>query len=131
VASTPTPRSRRWSGSAATGANAGRQRCGNGGRYVQFDTILVERFGALARLTLNRPQRANALNQAMLAEIGHALDALEGDAGVRAVIVRGAGAAFSSGFDLKEQLERRPVGSAQWQPILRRDFDTIMRFWHS
>src|SRR5262245_47701101 len=66
----------------------------------------------------------------MLGEVGQALDALEGDSEVRAVIVRGAGATFSSGFDLKEQMERRPTGRAQWQPILRRDFDTVMRFWH-
>src|SRR5215510_3279083 len=98
---------------------------------MQFDTILVERVGPLARLTLNRPQRANALSQAMLKEIAQALDALESDAGVNAIIVRGAGSAFSSGFDLKEQTELRPSGTAQWQPILRQDFDTIMRFWHS
>ena len=97
---------------------------------MQFDTILVERARAVARITLNRPARANALSQAMLGEIGQALDALEDDSAVRAVIVRGAGATFSSGFDLKEQMERRPTGRGQWQPILRRDFDTVMRFWH-
>jgi enoyl-CoA hydratase len=98
---------------------------------VDFDTILVERIGPLARITLNRPERANALSQGMLAEICQALDALEGDSEVRAIVVRGAGSTFSSGFDLKEQMQRRPRGTAQWQPILRKDFDTIMRFWHS
>ena len=44
--------------------------------------------------------------------------------------MRGAGTAFSSGFDLKEQMERRPQGVEQWRPLLRKDFDTIMRFWH-
>jgi enoyl-CoA hydratase/carnithine racemase len=97
---------------------------------VHFETILVERLGPVARLTLNRPERANALNSAMLGEIGRALDALEADQAVRAIIVRGAGSTFSSGFDLKEQIERRPTGIAQWQPILRQDFDTVMRFWH-
>jgi enoyl-CoA hydratase/carnithine racemase len=97
---------------------------------VQFDSILLERIGSVARITLNRPVRANALSQGMLAEIAEALDTLESDADVRAVVVRGAGATFSSGFDLKEQMERRPTGRAQWQPILRRDFDTVMRFWH-
>ena len=95
---------------------------------MEFDTILVERIGLVARITLNRPERANALNQLMLAEIGQALDALESDADVRAIIVRGAGSSFSSGFDLKEQIERRPKGTAEWQPILRKDFDTIMTF---
>jgi len=95
-----------------------------------FTTIVVEKIGAVARLTLNRPQRANALNAVMLDEIGSALDEIARDAGLRAVIVRGAGAAFSSGFDLKEQMERQPKGVDEWRAILRHDFDTIMRFWH-
>jgi enoyl-CoA hydratase/carnithine racemase len=94
-----------------------------------FSTIRYEALGAVARLTLDRPERANALNGAMLDEIGRALDAAEGDAAIRAVIVTGAGTAFSSGFDLKEQMERRPSGVAEWRPLLRKDFDTVMRFW--
>jgi enoyl-CoA hydratase len=97
---------------------------------VQFTTIRLDRLGHVARLTLARPERANALNAEMLGEIGQALDTLEQDAEVRALVVTGAGAAFSSGFDLKEQMERRPQGVADWQPLLRKDFDTIMRFWH-
>ena len=97
---------------------------------MSFTTITVETIDRVLRLTLNRPERANALNSTMLGEIGRALDDAERDAEVRAVIVRGAGAAFSSGFDLKEQMERRPQGVDQWRPILRKDFDTIMRFWH-
>jgi enoyl-CoA hydratase len=96
----------------------------------RFTTIAVETIGAVTRLTLNRPERANALNAVMLGEIGGALDEIERDARLRALIVRGAGAAFSSGFDLKEQMERQPKGVEQWRPILRHDFDTIMRFWH-
>jgi enoyl-CoA hydratase/carnithine racemase len=95
-----------------------------------FATIAVEKLGPVARLTLARPERANALNAAMLGEIGVALDDIERDAAVRALIVTGAGSAFSSGFDLKEQMERRPTGVAAWRPLLRKDFDTIMRFWH-
>ena len=95
-----------------------------------FAAIELERLDGVARLTLSRPERANALDQAMLEEIGAALDEVERDAKMRALIVRGAGGAFSSGFDLKEQMARRPSGVAQWEPILRRDFDTVMRFWH-
>jgi enoyl-CoA hydratase/carnithine racemase len=97
---------------------------------MAFSTIIVETLGPVARLTLNRPERANALTQAMLGEIGQALDDAERDPNIRALIVRGAGAVFSSGFDLKEQMERRPQGVDQWRTILRKDFDTIMRFWH-
>src|ERR1700749_3800853 len=95
-----------------------------------FSTITVEKIGLVARLTLNRPERANALNAVMLGEIAKALDDIEGDGSSRALIVRGAGGAFSSGFDLKEQMERQPKGIEQWRSILRHDFDTIMRFWH-
>jgi enoyl-CoA hydratase len=97
---------------------------------ARFTTITVESLGAVARLTLARPERANAINQAMLAEIGSALDTIEHDSELRVLIVTGAGAAFSSGFDLKEQMERRPAGVEAWRPLLRKDFDTIMRFWH-
>jgi len=101
-----------------------------GAADVPYSTILYEVLDGVARITLDRPERANALNQAMLTEIGQALDEAEGNAAVRAVIVHGAGGAFSSGFDLKEQMERRPTGVPHWQPILRKDFDTVMRFWH-
>src|SRR5690349_1346157 len=103
---------------------------GNGGGKMAFQSILCEHIGTVARITLARPERANALSQGMLAEIGQAFDALEQDAEVRAIVVRGAGRSFSSGFDLQEQMQRRPTGAAQWQPILRKDFDTVMRFWH-
>jgi enoyl-CoA hydratase len=97
---------------------------------AHFTTITIEKLGRIARLTLARPERANAINQAMLGEIDRALDEIEQDAEIRAVVVTGAGAAFSSGFDLKEQMERRPTGVEAWRPVLRKDFDTVMRFWH-
>ena len=97
---------------------------------MSYRTILYEAHDAVGLLTLNRPERVNAINALMLDEIGHALDAAEADAAVRVVVVTGTGNAFSSGFDLKEQAERRPSGTAAWRPILRHDFDTVMRFWH-
>ena len=97
---------------------------------MQFATIVLENLDGVVRITLNRPERANALNQAMLTELGQAMDEAERSGAVRVIVVRGAGAAFSSGFDLKEQMERRPTGVAQWAPVLRKDFDTVMRFWH-
>jgi len=78
---------------------------------MTFTTIVYERLDLVARITLNRPKRANALNQTMLAEIGVALDEAERDPQIRALIVQGGGAAFSSGFDLKEQMERPRPGS--------------------
>src|SRR2546430_13537930 len=67
----------------------------------------------------------------MLLEIHDALTALEADPEVRAIVLSGAGRGFSSGFDLKEQMARRPEGAAQWREILELDFSTTMRFWDS
>jgi enoyl-CoA hydratase len=66
----------------------------------------------------------------MLGELAHALDGVERDEEVRALVVTGAGGNFSSGFDLKEQMESRPSGVDAWREILDRDFSTVMRFWH-
>jgi enoyl-CoA hydratase/carnithine racemase len=96
---------------------------------MTYSTIIFEKLEAVARITLNRPERANALNGTMLGEIGSALDDAEQDATVRAIIVQGAGAAFSSGFDLKEQMERRPTGIARVGPSCARTSITVMRFW--
>ena len=95
-----------------------------------FQTIGFETIGAVARITLRRPERTNALNAAMLAELAQAMDMIDADEKIRSVIVTGAGNAFSSGFDLKEQMERQPTGIEQWRPILHKDFDVPMRFWH-
>lgn len=81
-------------------------------------------------LTLSRPHRMNAINKKMLTELQHALTEVESDDELRALIIMGDGGNFSSGFDLKEQMEARPSGVDDWREILDRDFSTVMRFWH-
>jgi enoyl-CoA hydratase len=95
-----------------------------------YETIELRTDGPVVIIALNRPSRLNAINKAMLDELQHALDAIEEDPDARAVVVLGAGGNFSSGFDLQEQMERRPVGVGPWREILDRDFRTVMRFWH-
>src|SRR5215467_9246992 len=108
-----------------------RQSCYDPGRMsVTYQTIRLQRTGTVATLTLDRPQRLNAINRQMLGEIEHALDVVEADSEVRALVVNGAGGNFSSGFDLKEQMESRPAGAETWREILRRDFHAVTRFWH-
>jgi enoyl-CoA hydratase len=94
-----------------------------------FQTIELQTGGPVAVLTLNRPQRLNAINKQMLGELQAALDIVEADAGARVLVVKGAGGNFSSGFDLKEQMEARPSGTEQWREILDRDFQAVKRFW--
>ncbi len=62
--------------------------------------VLVEKDGALATLWLNRPDLHNAFDDALIAEVTQALDALSVDASARVVIVAGKGKSFSAGADL-------------------------------
>lgn len=96
-----------------------------------YENLTVAVADQVAHLTLSRPERLNALNKAALLEINRALDSLEADAEVRVIVVSGSGRAFSSGFDLKAQMEQRPEGAAIWREILDLDFETTMRFWNS
>jgi enoyl-CoA hydratase len=67
----------------------------------QFEAILLERDGPLTWVTLNRPERLNALNATMLRELSEALAVLASDEGTRVIAIRGAGRAFSSGYDIE------------------------------
>lgn len=98
---------------------------------MPFQSITYSVADHVAQLTLNRPERLNALHAGALHEINAAMDQAEADADVRVIVVSGAGRAFSSGFDLKAQMEQKPEGDAVWCAILDLDFDTTMRFWNS
>ncbi len=97
---------------------------------MDYRRISFERQDAVGLVTLDRPERANAIDRTMLAELNAVCDAVEADESLRALVLTGAGGAFSSGFDLKEQAAAPPEGVAQWRDVLRDDFDTVMRFWH-
>jgi enoyl-CoA hydratase len=98
---------------------------------TDFASILFECKDQIARITLNRPERLNALDKATLLELNRAMDLAEADDAIRVIVVSGAGRAFSSGFDLKAQMESRPEGARVWRDILDLDFNTTMRFWNS
>jgi methylglutaconyl-CoA hydratase len=65
------------------------------------NTILYELDGAIARVTLNRPDKRNALNEALITGTRNALQQANDDAAVRVVVISGAGRDFCSGADLK------------------------------
>lgn len=87
--------------------------------------ILIQRDGAIARLTLNRPDRLNSLTLAMLGELSAALTDLDGDESVRVVILSGAGRAFCAGQDLADHAavdDTRAVRSVverHYNPVIR------------
>ncbi len=98
---------------------------------MTYETLLYERrSNAIGVVTLNRPARANAMSQQMLAELDRLCAELAGDAELRSVVITGAGAAFSAGFDLKDQAEKMPVGVDAWTKVLEADFKGIMSFWN-
>jgi enoyl-CoA hydratase len=68
---------------------------------MTYETILVARDGALATVTLNRPDKLNAINATMVAELTHAIDTLDRDVEVKVAILTGAGEkAFAAGADI-------------------------------
>ena len=69
---------------------------------MNFETLAIEVSGQIGRLTLNRPERLNAMNSTMLCELAEAARWFDTKPDVRVVIVRGAGRAFSAGADLKD-----------------------------
>jgi enoyl-CoA hydratase/carnithine racemase len=66
------------------------------------EVLKVERRQNFATLTLNRPEKRNALNEVLMKALDDAIGSIENDKDIRAVIVRGAGASFCSGLDLAE-----------------------------
>ncbi|WP_271201749.1 enoyl-CoA hydratase-related protein [Methylopila turkensis] len=88
--------------------------------------LLVERRGAVAALTLNRPDRINAFTPELLTAIADALDAAEADPTVRAVLVTGAGRGFCSGQDIG-QIATLPPEERDVSRILERFYEPVVR----
>jgi 2-(1,2-epoxy-1,2-dihydrophenyl)acetyl-CoA isomerase len=82
--------------------------------------------GPVATITLARPERMNAFNAAMHADLRDALDQCEQDGAVRVVVLTGEGRAFSSGQDLTVDLKRDEQGRIDLGPALTRDYNPLV-----
>ncbi|MFZ3047212.1 MAG: enoyl-CoA hydratase [Desulfatirhabdiaceae bacterium] len=69
---------------------------------MDYNEILFSKEGSIGSLTLNNPQKINALSKKMTGEIIHALTAISGDESIKVVIIRAAGKHFCAGHDLSE-----------------------------
>jgi enoyl-CoA hydratase len=78
-----------------------------------YETILVDKVDGITKITLNRPQAMNALNPALLRELGQALDGLRTDADLACVVITGTGRAFCAGVDIKSMDEGSEENSAK------------------
>jgi enoyl-CoA hydratase/carnithine racemase len=74
---------------------------------AEYKEILYEKQRGGVLITLNRPEALNAITRSMLKEFHHALDQAEADAEIRAIVIAGAGRAFSAGFDQATTSGRR------------------------
>jgi enoyl-CoA hydratase/carnithine racemase len=90
-----------------------------------YEMILYETVGPVATITFNRPQTLNAINPQMTAELHAALDTADADLAVRAIILTGAGRAFSAGYDIA----RRPDGRSSLDPTGVEVADFLKRWW--
>ena len=84
-----------------------------------FENLLVSRQGRVGLITLNRPKALNALCDALVAELGTALDAFEADSEVGAIVITGSEKAFAAGADIKEMKDR------SFMDVYQSDFITV------
>ena len=85
--------------------------------YEAYMMLLVQSQAGVVRLTLNRPQRRNALSEALLTELGAALERIAADRSARVVVLGAAGPVFCPGHDLSEMVGR---SEAEYQAIFAR-----------
>lgn len=90
-------------------------------------TVLFEREGGLARITLNRPARLNSFTEAMHGELARALDEVAADPGLRAVLLTGAGRGFCAGQDLTERAMTPGEGPVDLGRTLERLYAPLVR----
>jgi enoyl-CoA hydratase len=102
------------------------------------DTVLYEAGDGVATLTLNRPERLNAITPELISDFGACLARAQEDEKVRVVRLRGAGRAFCAGYDIGWGSEsmRASEGAEPWDPIadyqgMRRFVDAYMALWRS
>jgi len=68
--------------------------------FMDYQNIIVETHGRVGLIRLNRPKQLNALNDALVDELGHALDVFEADEGIGAIVITGSEKAFAAGADI-------------------------------
>ena len=95
---------------------------------MAYTNLLLERDGTVALLTINRPEKRNALNAATVDDLRRAVLELKHDAGVRAVVLTGAGdKAFVAGADINELAVQSPVTGREHARTGQHVFDLVER----
>lgn len=95
----------------------------------EYSTIIASTDAGIGHITLNRPEVLNAFNSLLMSELTDALQGFERDNAIRAIVISGAGRAFSAGFDLKEAAAKNLTTTSQWRTAIEADFEFIMQLW--
>ena len=95
---------------------------------VTEPVLLVEDFGPVRRLTMNRPKALNALNHELTEAMSDAIGAAGSDPSVSVVILRGAGRAFCAGYDLNEDAAEGELDARDWYRGLAESSAKMMEF---
>lgn len=90
---------------------------------MEYKNVLYEVDDRIAKITLNRPEKRNALNWPILADMSAALKEAERDKNIRVIILKGAGPCFCAGHDLSEEMGDAPLhkGDKTWDQALKSD----------
>jgi enoyl-CoA hydratase len=75
-----------------------------------YESIVIESIGKVQRITLNRPERRNALSPQLQDELVHAVQVAQTDKDIRAIVIRGAGPSFCAGYDINPNRPGRDAG---------------------
>ena len=89
--------------------------------------LLTERTAWGVRLTLNRPEKLNALSGELVEALSSAIDEAAADPGVRVIALAGAGRAFCSGYDLSEEAGGDIHGPVVWRELLAADVAATLK----
>jgi enoyl-CoA hydratase len=93
------------------------------------EAVLYEVRGPAAWITLNRPEKLNAINKDVLDGLHAAIDRAAADDEVKVVVLTGAGRAFSAGYDLSAEAAHADIPAHEWHEVLAADIDATMRVW--
>jgi enoyl-CoA hydratase len=92
---------------------------------MAYANIIVETRGKVGLVTLSRPKAMNALNNALITELGHAIDGFEADDSIGCIVITGSEKAFAAGADIKEMAQKTYMEAlsgdfvANWQRVAR------------
>src|ERR1700727_3336311 len=73
---------------------------------MAYENIIVETRGRVGLIRLNRPQALNALNRALMSELGQTIAAFEADTNIGCMVITGSEKAFAAGADIKEMADK-------------------------